>query len=310
MRVPAVVLLVSAAGFVASTATAQVGTFVMGVDSGANAAHLFDPATGALVQQNWIEWGDLTDGGSATGSTAKHAIQVGTDIWVSDQLRDVIYRFDQAGNHLGNIPNAGIDNIKGMAVVGNQVWLTNAGTNQGAPGNSIVFIDIASATPVGSAPTVGSLFDLIHYQGQLLGSNITNQNLEFYDPGTGALTGTFHVPSPGGLQFPQQMFERENGNLLVAGFSTVGGSTTGIYEFTSEGVFLGIVAGNNARGVLELESGEVMWSNAGGFWVEGDLILGGTGIAGQYLSFVTVIPTPAGFTLFAAAGFAAARRRR
>ncbi|TVQ62128.1 MAG: hypothetical protein EA378_06605 [Phycisphaerales bacterium] len=224
----------------------------------------------------------------------------------------MVYRFDQAGNHLGNIPNTGIDNIKGMTVVGNQVWLTNAGTNQGAPGNSIVFIDIATATPVGSAPTVGSLFDLIPFQGQLLGSNIGNQNIEFYSPTTGELTGTFHAPATGGLRFPQQMVERENGNLLVAGFSTIGGSTTGIYEFTSEGVPLGVVAGAGAgaRGVIELENGEIMWSSGAGFSVGSDLIFGGAGVSGQYLSFVTVIPTPAGFALFAAAGLAAARRRR
>ncbi|MCC5824209.1 MAG: hypothetical protein LAT64_12645 [Phycisphaerales bacterium] len=299
MKVAAIVLAASA-----GVAFGQLQTVVMGVDSGSNSAHIFDANTGALIQADYLQWGDLGTG----GSTAKHALMVGNQIWVSDQLRDVIYRFDQAGNHVGTIGNMGIDNIKGMELVGNQVWLTNAGTNQGAPGNSIVFIDAVSGDITGSVSTNGSLFDLIHYNGQILGSNISNHNLELYDL-DGNFVGNFHEPTPPGLRFPQQLALRANGNVLAAGFSGAGGNVSGAYEFDPFGNSLGIVAGENLgpRGVIELGNGEVMWSNGGGFFVGSDMVFDAG--SGQYLSLVT-IPTPSGLAVLGFCGLIGARRRR
>jgi hypothetical protein len=158
-----------AAIVVASAATvssASLNHFVMGVTSTNDGVHLFDAFTGALVQSNFI---DLAAVGA---STPQHALQVGNQIWVSDQIQDKIFRFDLNGSYMGEI-SGGLDNIKGMEVVGNSVWVTNAGTNNGAPGDSIVFIDAASYSITGSVATNGSLFDLIQYNGQVLGSNIT-----------------------------------------------------------------------------------------------------------------------------------------
>lgn len=284
----------------ATLSAAQAQTYVMGVDSTANAAHLFDATTGALVQQNFLEWGALGTG----GSTGKHAIQVGNQIWVSDQLRDLIYRFDLSGNHLGNIGNAGIDNIKGMEVVGNQVWVTNAGSNQGAPGNSIVFIDANTYGITGSVATNGSLFDVINYQGQILASNITNDNIEWYDL-NGNYIGDFHV-SDGvtSIDFPQQLFARSNGNILAAGFSL----PSGVFEFDQFGNSVGIPAGldQGPRGVIELGNGQIMWTNGSGFFVGTTNVFGGSG---QYLSLVT-IPTPGAMAMLGLGGLMGARRRR
>lgn len=295
MRFSAIAL---AAGVAVSAASAQ--QYVIGVDSTANAAHLFDPFDGSIVQANYLQWGDLGTG----GSTAKEALQVGNQIWVSDQLRDVIYRFNLDGSHIATIPNTGLDNIKGMEVVGDQVWVTNAGSNNGSSGNSIVFIDIASATVAGSVATTGSLFDLISYNGQLLGSNITGEDLEIYDL-AGNFVSVFHNSDGlSGIDFPQQMFAKANGNVLAAGFS----APSGVYEYDSMGNSLGIFAGDGfgPRGVLELGNGEIMWTNGAGFWVSGGNVFGGSG---QYLNFVT-IPTPAGLALLAMGGAVATRRRR
>lgn len=295
MRFSAIAL---AAGVAVSAASAQ--QYVIGVDSTANAAHLFDPFDGSIVQANYLQWGDLGTG----GSTAKEALQVGNQIWVSDQIRDVIYRFNLDGSHIATIPNTGLDNIKGMEVVGDQVWVTNAGSNNGSSGNSIVFIDIASATVAGSVATTGSLFDLISYNGQLLGSNITGEDLEIYDL-AGNFVSVFHNSDGlSGIDFPQQMFAKANGNVLAAGFS----APSGVYEYDSMGNSLGIFAGDGfgPRGVLELGNGEIMWTNGAGFWVSGGNVFGGSG---QYLNFVT-IPTPAGLALLAMGGAVATRRRR
>ena len=252
------------------------------------------------MQDNFLQWGDLGTG----GSTAKEALQVGDQIWVSDQLRDVIYRFGLDGAHLGTIGNSGLDNIRGMEVVGDQVWVTNAGSNQGAPGNSLVFIDIATTSIVGSAAANGSTWDIINYNGQLLVSDSTSENLEIYDL-SGNFVSVFH-DSDGlsGIDFPQQMFAKANGNVLAAGFSL----PSGVYEYDSMGNSLGIVAGDGfgPRGVLQLGNGEIMWTNGAGFWVSGGNVFGGSG---QYLNFVT-IPTPAGLALLAMGGAVATRRRR
>ncbi len=296
----------------ASTASATLVPYVIGVDSSANAAHLFDPDTGALVQQNYLEWGDLL----SDGSTAKHALQVGNEIWVSDQIRDTIYRFDLSGNFItnigGDVAGGGLDNIKGMEVVGDEVWVTNAGTNNDAPGNSIVKIDIATTSITGSSPTTGSLFDVINHQGGVLGGNINNHTLESYDL-DGDFVSTFHQPVAPGLRFPQQLFEHDNGNVLAAGFSGAGGNLSGVYEFDTNGDSLGIVAGENLgpRGVLLLGNGEIMWTNGAGFWVDGVNVFDGAGlsVSGQYLSFV-MIPAPGATALMALAGVAGMRRRR
>lgn len=290
------VVLALALGAAVSASQAQL--YIMGVDSTNDGVSLFDAQTGALVQQNFI---DLV---AVDAGTPKHALQVGNEIWVSDQIRDSIFRFDLTGAHLGTIGTTGLDNIKGMQVVGNQVWVTNAGSNNGSSGNSIVFIDIASQGIAGSVATNGSLFDLIHYQGQLLGSNITNEALEWYDL-NGNYVGDF-VTSDGvsGIDFPQQLHARVNGNVLAGGFSP----PAGVYEYDQFGNSLGIVAGvdQGIRGVIELGNGEIMWSNGAGFWAGTELVLEGSG---QYFSFVT-IPAPGALALLGLGGLMGARRRR
>jgi uncharacterized protein (TIGR03382 family) len=282
----------------AAVGVAQGQTYVMGVASTNDAVHLFDATTGALFQQNFI---DLLAVGART---PKHALQVGNQIWVSDQLDDKIFRFDLSGSFIGEIGGA-LDNIKGMEVVGNQVWVTNAGSNNGATGNSIVFIDSTSYAITGSVATNGSLFDLINYNGQILAGNIGNESLEVYDL-SGNLVSTF-VSSDGisGIDFPQQLFVRGNGNVLAAGFST----PSGVFEYDVFGNSLGIVAGldRGPRGVLELLNGDVMWTTGTGFFVGETEVLGGS--SGQYLSFV-VIPAPGAMALLGMGGLVAVRRRR
>lgn len=290
-------LLVLALG--ASVSALQAQTYVMGVASTNDAVHLFDANNGSLVQAGFI---DLLAVGA---STPIHAMQVGQQIWVSDQLTDSIFRFDLSGSHLGTIGNSGLDNIKGMEVVGNSVWVTNAGSNNGAPGDSIVFIDAASYSITGSVATNGSLFDLMHFNGQIMGSNITQENLELYDL-SGNLVGTFH-DSDGinGIDFPEQLARRANGNVLVAGFSP----PSGVYEYDQLGNDLGIVAGLDAgaRGVIELGNGSIMWTNGAGFWVGSDLVFDGG--SGRYLSLLTV-PTPGALGVLGVVGLVGVRRRR
>jgi uncharacterized protein (TIGR03382 family) len=108
-----------------------------------------------------------------------------------------------------------------------------------------------------------------------------------------------------GIDFPQQLFVRGNGNVLAAGFS----GPSGVFEYDVFGNSLGIVAGldRGPRGVLELLNGDVMWTTGTGFFVGETEVLGGS--SGQYLSFV-VIPAPGAMALLGMGGLVAVRRRR
>lgn len=97
-------------------------------DSTNNRMVLFDPETGALVDDDWFP---------LQGGTPIHVVQVGDELWVSEQIGDRIARFDLDGTFLGQIgggTGGGLDNLRGMAIVGDEVWLSNAGTANGAPG--------------------------------------------------------------------------------------------------------------------------------------------------------------------------------
>lgn len=273
------------------------------------------PFDGSVINANFI-----TDIGAVGWqfSSPKEAIQVGSEIWVSDQVEDRIHRFSQTGSFLSSIGNAGLDNIRGMGITGNTVYVCNQGTNNGAPGPALVGFDF-SGSPVGNRALVAgaSPFDVLDYgtPGELLVTNSTSDDVERINSATGALIGQFQITTA--LQFPQQMFKRSNGNLLVAGFSGAGAS--GLYEFDSAGNQVGFfLNGLGPRGVFELQNGEYLVTyggGAGGRLVRvnpqtGDVttILSG-GIDLHYINLVE-IPAPGSAALLGLAGLVAVRRRR
>lgn len=290
-----------AAGTAATALAGPPSQYLVVPDSSNDILVTFDPFDGSLINSNFA---------TIDGGTPKHAMQVGNEIWVSNQLNDNIDRFSLDGTFMSSIGGA-LDNIKGMAIVGNEVWVTNAGSNNGATGNSIVRINIGTGMVSGATPTDGSLFDLVQYQGRLLGSNIGQEDLEFYDF-SGNLTGIFHASDGvSGIDFPQQMFVRDDGGVLAAGFS----SPSGVYAYDSDGNEIGIIAGidGGARGVYELGNGNIMWTNGGGVWVTDPNTGLSTNVydggSGQYIDLV-VIPAPGAAGLLVLAGFGASRRRR
>jgi len=309
-------LAVAAVAGMASTALAGGGPpqYLLVPMSSANEIAAFNPFDGSLINPTYIDLNPLEAG------TPKHAHQVGNEIWVSDQIRDRIDRFSLTGSFLssigGNFAGSGLDNIKGMQVVGNEVWVTNAGTNNDAPGNAIVRIDASSGDILGNIPTNGSSFDIIRFNGENLVSFIgaATTRIDRYDD-SGNLLGNF--VSAGQFNFFQQMAPMDNGNLLVAAFSNLsGGFGNGVYEIDgSTGSPVGPVQGTLAtgpRGVYELGNGNIMWTNGGGVQVtDPNTGITTTVLAGsaQYIDLV-IIPTPGAAGILALAGLAAARRRR
>ena len=230
---------------------------------------LFDANDGTLVNDNFINLTALNSG------TPKGLAKVGDEIWVTDQIRNRIDRFDLTGAFLseigGNVPDGGLSNIRGINVIGNEVWVANAGTANGAPGNSVVRFDFAGNN-LGHYLVDGSPWEPIVYNGEVLlsfsASGAFLSRIERYNF-NGVALGSWNVP--GELNFIQQIAEMSNGHILAAAFSNVtGGNQNGVYEYNTNGTIVAPVGGSlgsGPRGVGQLNNGNIMWTSGGGIFI-------------------------------------------
>jgi DNA-binding beta-propeller fold protein YncE len=246
------------AGLCALVLCAQAqGQFLLIPDATNDTIMKFDAATGALIQQDFI-----VDDPTSTNynfQTPKDVIQVGNEIWVSDQLSDAIYRFDSNGAFLSAI-TGGMDNIRGMELVGSTVYVSNSGTAGGAPGDALVMFSTTGA-PLGNFP-VPDPFDVVEFQGDLLITNIAGQNLERFTQ-AGVFVSTFHDSNGiSGIDFPQQVTLASNGDVLCAGFSAPAGLY--VYDAASGTELNYLPVSSGGRGVRELGNGNLMFTDSGG----------------------------------------------
>ncbi len=283
-----------------SGAAAAGQAYVMMPDSTNARVVLFNPFDGSLVNSNYF--------GFTSGGTSVHALQVGQEIWISQQLGDRIDRFDLFGTAMGTI-TGGMDNIRGMQLVGDKVYVTNGGTANGAPGSSTVLTFDTSGTNTGFFNTAGlapSPFHVLGHQGGLLVSSSSGNNDVHYFDLSGGSIGPFHNSTS--LNFGEQMDHDVTGNVLVAGFSTNNVVTLN----ANTGALISSFAASGARGVYQLGNGNVMWTNGSGAWVfdvgsgTSSLVYAG---GGRFLDDL-VIPAPGSAALVGLAGLAGVRRRR
>jgi len=226
---------------------------------------LLDPSDGTVIDPAFIDLSPLAQG------TPKAMIQVDDEIWISDQVEDRIDRFDLSGNYLstigGQVSNGGLDNIKGMAVVNNlEVWVTNAGSNNDAPGDSIVRFDL-DGNNLGFFATSGSQssFDVIDVGGEVYISYISSESKIERRDYSGNVLG--NIVEEGVVQFIQQLeLNSSNNSVYAAVFSSLGSNPSGLYEFAvSDGALLNYWgAEGSLRGVAALEDGNILISNSGG----------------------------------------------
>ena len=261
---------------------------LMVVESTNDNVMLFDAFDGSLTSTNFI---DLTVAGA---STPIEALQVGSEIWVTDQVADKLMRFSLDGTtYLGDVTGT-FDNIRGFEVANGQVFVSNSGTGNGAPGDAVVVLDTAGN--ITGSFVAGDPFDVLDYNGQLMVANIAGEDLDLhqYD---GTFVLKFH-DSDGvtGIDFPEQVSLGVGGNVLAAGFST----PSGIYEYDSTGAQVnyydtGAIGGNTGlRGVWPLGNGNILYTNGSGVHILDPVGMTSTtivaGVSGRFISQISAEP--------------------
>lgn len=217
---------------------------------------LFSPIDGSLVSPNFINLNALTG-----ASTPKHALQVGGEIWVSDQVADRVDIFTLGGIYLRTI-SGGLDNIRGMGYANNTVYVTNDGGANGAVVDTVVMYDTAGTFlgrfPVGPATSPFGVYD---HNGELLVTDSTEHTIRRYSY-AGVSLGVFHS---GAIRFPEQIHKRvSNDNLIVTGFSP----PSGVYELSAAGAQLNFFfSGAGPRGAYELTNGNFIYTIGTGVMV-------------------------------------------
>ncbi|MBX3119144.1 MAG: PEP-CTERM sorting domain-containing protein [Fimbriimonadaceae bacterium] len=281
--------------FVVAGANAQM---LIMPDSTNNRLVAFDPFNGSVVNSNMF---------ALAGGTQIHAMQVGNEIWVSEQIGDRVSRWSFTGTSLGSISGA-LDNIRGMGLIGGTVFVTNAGTGNGAPGAAVRMFDTSGGS-LGHflTPNAPSPFGILSHQGgMLVSSSSANDDVHRYSL-AGSSLGTFH--NSASLNFGEQMDYALNGDVLVAGFS----SNNIVRLDPNTGALISSFTASGARGVHQLGNGNIMWTNSAGAHIF-DVNTGGSSQVyaggGRYLDLLDPVPEPATMIAMIAGVSALALRRR
>ncbi|MEO1583593.1 MAG: hypothetical protein AAFR96_03345 [Planctomycetota bacterium] len=309
-------------GFAAAAAvgvvTSASGQNILVPESGDNTVYLINGFDGSVINSSFISIADAASAAGYTGSTTPvEAIEVGNEIWVSDQLADRIWTFDRSGNYTGQIGvdsfgDGQLNNIRGIEVVGDTVYASLGNNNAaGTVLEGIATIDVSTRQISGGFNGRDAVdtnyFDVLAYNGELLVTNIDtgNDGVERYDLAGNFLGSLIASDGATGVDFAQQITARSsNGNLLVGGFSP----PSGVYEYLPDGTSLGIVAGLDfgPRAGYELGNGSVVWSNGSFLRTDAETFANGSF---RFFS-PTSVPAPASAALLSLGGLAAARRRR
>lgn len=236
-------------------ATAAAAQDVLMVpDSTSDRVFLFSAVDGSLVDDNFID-------GSGILNTPINAVSVGDEVWISDQLGDSVFKFDADGNFLGKLVETGLDNIRGIELRADLLYVSNSGTANGAPDDAIVVYDLAG-NQQDIWTGLGDPFDILLRDADFLVNDIGADDKISRVDFDGNLLGLFGALDV--FDFPEQMTQRANGNILLATFS----SPAGVYEFDADGNQLNYWAvGTGLRGVHELTNGNILWTNGTGTWV-------------------------------------------
>ncbi|MEQ8768954.1 MAG: hypothetical protein RIB60_00440 [Phycisphaerales bacterium] len=302
-----------AAALLATPALAQ--DIMLIPDSSGDRVWAFSAADGSFITDSFI-----TDPGAPTGvDVFNRPIEIvesatGTFL-ISDQFADVVSEFAADGSFirvfsLGGVRNTTLmDNIRGLAVLSSgpnagDVVVCNAGNTNPLTVSQDNVKRLAQADgaerPDFAFNRFGGIrgpFDAVEYNGEVLISTDTQNAIVRLTPDGSfneRFTSQFAVPS---LDFPQQVAEASNGNLLVCAFSS-----GVILEFNPDGTLFGQYDPGTLslyRGVAELDNGNLLVTTTTGVHeVTRTGLVIETEAAGSEFRYITrhtpaVPPTPA-----------------
>jgi hypothetical protein len=231
-------------------------------------------------------------------STPKVAMQTPWGrIFISDQIKDVVYEFDTAGTYIGIFapqggPNTGIlDNIRGIGFRPNNNLLVTVG---GGTNINTLQQFSTSGSHLGtfiSNVNFTSPFDVVRVDNKYYVTSSTTSatavKIGIFDS-TGVYIGPF--TSRDSTRFCQQIVRLNDGNFAVAAFSIPG---VGIQIFSPTGTFIRVLTGvSNNRGVYQLGNGNFVTTNATGLYEIDDttgalvrtIISGASVFSGQFIT--------------------------
>ena len=214
----------------------------------------FSPVDGSLLGTSVLDIPNLVQWA---------ALEVNGEIWLGEQLGDRIVRYDRCGNVLGSMgptfPGGGLDNIRGMTLIGGLVYVCNDGSGNGATPDSLVCFDTTGnwvqTLPLAFSP---SPFCVLPWQGDILvSSSSAGDDVHRYTL-AGTSVGTFHDST--GLDFANQLSLASDGNVWCCPLT----SSSVVKLDATTGAIVQSFPGGSGRGVYELQNGNVLWTSTSG----------------------------------------------
>ncbi len=216
------------------------------------------PVDGSVLSTNFIAPDGIL-------SQPIHAIPSGTGtILIADEVRKSIFEYSGSGQYIRTLagPKDGVLGAYSLCVRDGFVYFTSGSgvsTSEGyiykvalSGGPVTVFSDwLAVGAPRGIQP----------FGNGFVVGNSTDDDLELVGP-TGAVASIPFHDSDGalGIDFPQQIKRRANGEFMVAGFS----DPWGVYFYDTTGLQVGAYTSPqvplSARGCHELENGDILFT--------------------------------------------------
>ena len=299
-----------ALGAISSVASAQ---YLLVPDSLNDRVLKLNAFDGSIVDANFIT--------NTAFATPIASIQVGSQIWISDQLNDTVYRYSHTGSLLGTISGQ-LDNIRGINVVNGQVWVTNSGTANGGQ-IGIYRYDFAGGLlgsfPLGAGSGSTSPWDVKQFGNEAYVTDSTSDDIDRYDFNGNYLGKFYDSNGTTDLNFPQQL-ATFNSQIMVSGFSL---PDPGVYQFATNGTKVGFhrVSSNlGIRGVYQLGDGNIIATGgtrlakintSGTTWTDSDILNQTTPAASfRFVSALNPVPEPASVAALSLGAVALLRRRR
>lgn len=303
-------LLTFIAGLVAATlgTSSAVQADLMVVDSLSDRVLLVNEFDGSIINASFI-----TD--STRFSTIVNAVSSGPNtVFISDQVANAVFEYSTSGTYLRTVVSStanGLSNIRGIAVHNNRLYVTVAG---GTHTNTVQSFRLDGTDQQTFISTkLDSPYDVYFRGGDVLVSNSGSDDIERFDLNGNYLNTLVSSTGVGGINFPQQIHERANGNLLVGGFSV----SAGIYEYLPNGTQANYYNLPGPRAAFELGNGKYLYSAGTRLAVFDPVTLVSTDIINslnssfRYIEKVQAVPEPGSWLVLGSlGGLVAVCRRR